>query len=373
VLAAAAPLALALSHPAVFVAGGIGVALGARVCRAFTRRVVVAYAAFLLSTVASFAVLYLTFTRPQAAATLSGMSTQWVTGFPPLGDPLALGRWLIRVHTGSIFAYPCGGERGASALTSLAFLVGAVVLWRRGQRTILALCLGPFGAALFAAALRRYPYGGVTHGSPARIMQFLAPAICLLAGLGAARVLAWFPSPGLRRRGLRLGVVALVAIGIVPLASDATHPYRSIQAERARQFAREFWPNVAHDCELVCMRWDLGLGNWDSTDLNVAVYLCNQKIYSPRRRAGPGPRWDAVSEARPLRCVESLAGANDQRVGAWLESMRAQYDLRSRREIVVDIAEAGARARIERYRVYEFVPASGEPIVGSAGIRLPRR
>jgi hypothetical protein len=227
---------------------------------------------------------------------------------------------------------------------------------------IVALCLGPFGAALIAAALRRYPYGGVTHGSPARIMQFLAPPICLLAGLGAASVLAMFPSPGLRRRGLRLGVVALVAIGIVPLASEATHPYRSIQAERARQFARKFWPAAARNAELVCLRWDLGIGRWDSTDLNVAVYLCNQKIHSPARRAGAGPRWDAVSEARPLRCVESLARPSDTKVAAWLEAMSSRYELTSQREVVVETAEAGAQARVERYRMYEFVPASRESL-----------
>jgi hypothetical protein len=208
--------------------------------------------------------------------------------------------------------------------------------------------------ALIAATLRRYPYGGVTHGSPARIMQFLAPAICLLAGLGAASVLAWFPRPGLRRRGLRLGVVALVAIGIVPLATEARHPYRSIQAERARQFARKFWPSVARDAELVCLRWDLGLGTWASTDLNVAVYLCNQRIYSPTRRAGAGPRWDAVCADRPLRCVESLARADDPSVAAWLEGMSSRYELRSQRVVVVEMGEAGARA--DRYVVYEYVP-----------------
>ena len=41
--------------------------------------------------------------------------------------------------------------------------------------------LAPFALALVAASLKRYPYG-----SEARLMQFAAPSICLLSGLGAA-------------------------------------------------------------------------------------------------------------------------------------------------------------------------------------------
>ena len=355
-LAAFAPLALGFSHPAVFVAGGIGLALGPAVWKSGARTSQVAHGAFLVATAGSFLALYLLFTRAQASATLAGMSAQWATGFPPLGDPLALLLWLTRVHTGSMFAYPCGGERGASVLTFVVFLVGAWLLWRRRNRTVFALCLAPFALALVAACLKRYPYGGVTHGSPARIMQFLAPAICLLAGLGASAVLAW------RARTIRIGLAALVVIGAGPLAVESTHPYRSIQAERARSFAREFWPDLARDGEPLCLRWDLGLGPWDSTDLNVAVYLCNQKIYASSRSRGIGPRWDMVSEDRPLRCVESLAKTDDPRVARWLEAMQRSYALKTRRTIVVDTAEPGGRPRHEDFVVYEFVPRLGETV-----------
>jgi hypothetical protein len=74
-----------------------------------------------------------------------------------------------------------------------------------------------------------------------------------------------------------------------------------------------------------------------------------------------------------LRCVEPMARANDLKVAAWLESMRARYDLASLGEIVIDTAEPGARARVERYRIYEFVPTSSETIAGLARSRLSRR
>ena len=213
------------------------------------------------------------------------MQTQWVAAFPPLTDPLALAKWLATVHTGSMFAYPCGGERGASSLSFFLFAVGAGVLWCRGRTMIVLTCLAPFGVAMAAAAIRRYPYGGpVAHGSPARVMQYLAPSICLLAGLGAAALLALFRDPRISAPGLARRSGALAAIGIIPLAADAFHPYRALHAQRARQFARQFWPEFVRDADSLCLRWDLGIGEWDSTNLNVAVYLCNQMIYSPRRR-----------------------------------------------------------------------------------------
>ncbi len=72
----------------------------------------------------------------------------------------ALVKWLVTVHTGSMFAYPCGGERGASSLTFLLFTLGAGVLWRRGQKVILldlpgTVRGGPRGRRDGALSLRR--------------------------------------------------------------------------------------------------------------------------------------------------------------------------------------------------------------------------
>jgi hypothetical protein len=354
---AAAPIALALSHPAIFVAAGIMVGIVPAVTKAGRRAVWTAYVAFALSTISAFLALYFIFTRAQAAAHLTAMRTQWVAAFPPLYDPLALLKWLATVHTGSMFAYPCGGERGASSMTLLLFTAGAGVLWHRGRKVIVLACQAPFGMALAAAALGRYPYGGpVAHGSPARVMQYLAPSICLLTGVGGAELLALFRDPQRRRRGVRAALISLAAVGAIPLAADAFHPYRAVHAQRAREFARRFWPAFVRDADPVCLRWDLGIGEWDSTNLNVAVYLCNQMIYSPHRRHPHERSLQAISVSRPLRCVASLADPADHRVAAWLDAMTKRYQLSECRTLAVDMAEPGAKPRTERYNLYEFVP-----------------
>ena len=374
ILAAIAPFAVALSHPAIFVAGGIAVGLLPAVARARQRRVSIAYAGFVASTVITFLALYAIFTRAQAASTLSTMQAQWTAAFPPLGDPWALLKWLATAHTGGMFAYPCGGENGASSLTLVLFLAGAAVLWRRRRRTLLLICVAPMAVALVAAALRRYPYGGVAHGSPARVMQYLVPSICLLAGLGAASGLGRIRKPRFQRLSLCAGLLALAAIGIVPLALDAAHPYRAMHAQRARQFARRFWPELVRGAVPVCLRWDLGLGPWNAKNLNVAVYLCNQRIYSPARRLGETPRWQAVSADRPLRCVLPLADPGEARVAAWLGAMKTGYHLTRSRMLRENMAEPGAPPRIESYTIYEFVPITVGSVPGSRpGQRVEER
>ena len=175
-LAVTAPVAIGLSHPAIFVAAGIIFGLAPAVVLARRREVWIAYAMSSLSSLATFLALYVVFTRAQAAANLTAMQTQWGAAFPPVSDPLAFVRWLMTVHTGSTFAYPCGGERGASSFTLLLFLVGFGVLWYRRKKIILLTCLAPFAMAIAAAALKRYPYGGpVPHGAPRGSCNTLPP------------------------------------------------------------------------------------------------------------------------------------------------------------------------------------------------------
>jgi hypothetical protein len=354
-MAAMTPIALALSHPAIFVAVGCVLALTPAVVKTRRRGIWIAYAAATLSTTSTFLTLYLVFTRAQATANLTAMQIQWIAAFPPLFDPFALLKWLVTVHTGSTFAYPCGGEKGASGLTFLLFTVGAGVLWYQRRKLIVLVWLAPFGMALVAAAMRRYPYGGpVPHGSPARVMQYLAPGICLLAGVGAAVLISLCRDRWRRRRAVCTVLVSLVAVGVVPLAADGFHPYRAVHAQQAREFARQFWPEFVRDVDPVCLRWDLGIGEWDSTNLNVAVYLCNQMIYSPQRQHPRERKSQASSANRHLRYVAPLMDPADRRVATWLDAMKKRYRLQDCRTLVVNMGEPGSKPRIEYYSVYDF-------------------
>ena len=345
ILAAFAPIAVSLSHPAIFVAGGIVVGLARDAIRS-GRRAICGLLAFALSAGSTFVGLFYLFTGTQSAATLGPMRAQWGRAFPPLDDPVAALGWLFEVHVGGMFAYPVGGEGGASAGTTALFLVGCVALWR-DKSTIVACVVAPALVALIAAALRRYPYGGVAHGSPARVMQYLATGICLVAGAGGAGIVDKITNLRRRDRISALITAILVVAGIAPVLVDLQRPYRSVHAQRARRFAREFWPEVDRGAVPVCLRGDLGVLERDSANLNVAVYLCNRAIYSKSRQPAPGG---------PSRFIVPLAAVDEPRVAAWLEGMKARHRLVGRRDIEVNMAEAGATPRVEHYHVLDFDP-----------------
>jgi hypothetical protein len=185
VLAAAAPWA---SYPALFVLGGVGLLLTWLVVARRGAPVVLAgWTAFALVTGASAAAMVVTYAQPHAAA--AARLTQidmWTQAFPPLAEPWKLPQWLFGIHTGNFFAYPVGGRAPGSIATVALFVIGAVHLWRRNRPLLLTLVLTPFVLTFVAAALHKYPYGGSVRTS-----MYLAPAICLTAGLGLYRVLHW--------------------------------------------------------------------------------------------------------------------------------------------------------------------------------------
>jgi hypothetical protein len=236
-LAGLAPVALAGSYPAAFVAGGVSLALLPAVWRQGRAAVWALYAAYNLLTGATFLACYLLVGReqldPVAGSVRDFMRAYWADGFPP-SQPWALLRWLVLINTGRLFAYPVGNSDGGSTLTFLLFTAGAVAFWRAGRRRMLVLFLVPFGLNLLAAALGRYPYGACC-----RLSQHLAPSVCLLAGAGALLVGRLARTPPARRRWLG-GTCALLALcGVAQMVVDAVHPYREDEALWSRRLARE--------------------------------------------------------------------------------------------------------------------------------------
>ena len=353
-LVAIGPIAIAMSHPAIFIAAGVGLVLLVPVLKTKRFVTILPLMLFGFATVSVFLLILVTVTKDQSESVMGTMREFWIDAFPPRAG-VALIIWLLRVHTSHMFSYPAGGDRGASTMTTVCFLVGWLAMYRRGSRPILALLLMPFGLGLLAAFLGRYPYGG-----SARTMQYVAPSIALLAGLGMSAILSRWP---LRLGGARaifatIGVLAVVGAGL--LGWDIAHPYKSIYDQASRDFAHVFWEEEAKSAELVCAKSDLGVAldpkSWQSD--RSAIYICHREIFSGRHRRDEPVRLDRVSETHPLRVVVFGEKPGDAPgVTAWLASMNRTYLLIDKREIYVNrgvINRAGSFQ--DRYVIYDFVP-----------------
>jgi hypothetical protein len=307
----------------------------------------------------SFAGLFALSAGNQSARTLEFMQDCWRAGFPPLSRPLELVRWLIVTHTSDLVAYPFGGHNGGSTLTFLVCAAGVVALARRRQWPLLVLCLAPLGLNFAAAAMHRYPYGQMV-----KFQFYLAPAFCILAGIGAARVLSR-PRKGrpARTAPLAIALAFLVLFGAGSAVRDLLSPAKSTSVRRARDFARWFWFTAQFDGEVACLKTDLDRRFSPRTFQRglSAMYLCNQRIYSPRHARGEPLRWERITGDRPLRCVEYRATSqpydHDGRK-AWLESMAARYDLVAVERypfVLGDRTDEPAR-ELDYLEVYKFVP-----------------
>jgi hypothetical protein len=281
----------------------------------------------------------------------------WAQAFPPSWrDPAAIARWLFRVNTGPLFAFPHGADLGLAWLTPVIFGCFAlgVLLFVRKQNGATALLVLPALLTLGAATIRRYPYG-----VSARVNLYLVPAILTLSALGAT----WLCTLTARLVPARKIIVALGCMlafyGLCRLGNDLGHPYRTPWDRTAREFARWFWEEMSADGEVVCVRSDLGIpfrsGGWayDGAD----QYLCYQRIYSRRHREGLAPNWEAISAKHPLRCV-LLSRLPEEVPGfrRWIEENRDRYTLK---ELRTYPATRGSSAEPAIYYVVcEFVPTS---------------
>ena len=351
-LAALTPVCLAVSNPAVFVMGGIILALAGPVWRSgrWGHRLALASCLALFGGLSAAAPPRLWKDAERRGD--GGAATVLVVGLSAARHAWTLPGWLIGAFTGSMFAYPGGGARGLSTLTFLAFVVGAAILTRQGKGRIVVCLIAPFGLTLAAAVVHRYPFG-----TEARLMQFAAPAVCLLSGAGAGAAIEKIRSTGRRRRVLGLASAGLVACGVVPQIVSSTIPYRMLHDQESREFARGFWPELGRNAEAACAHLDFEVdppGGWRGRQ---AWYLCNQAIYSPQRRKHGGPRLDRVSDAHPLRCVVFEQDPESPPIRDWLDRMRRDFVLQSvsTRTPLATFGDPPRRVP-EHWRIYEFVP-----------------
>ncbi|MBI2826865.1 MAG: glycosyltransferase family 39 protein [Planctomycetia bacterium] len=354
-LAVAGPLAVALSYPTIFVAGGIGLALAWRVWETRDRRAwpaVMLYGAlvggaFLLSIGLAAGAQY--------AASRDFMVSYWAGGFPPW-KPIEFLVWLISKHAGEMMAYPVGDENFGSSLTLLLFVIGAVALMRRRQWSLALVVLAPLALAFVAAAMHRYPYGG------ARLAQYYAPLACLTAGLGGACLIGSMGHVWARRPAFVSAVAILLVLGGCLLARDMAHPYKRLVDYEHRGFARWLWdPGVTG--RAVSLRTDLGLDLYPGTPMEN--YRCYERIFSPRRAECP-------LDARLVRCVaycDEGAQRDEAAFATWMAQMTRSHELTNQDTYRVKLNGPREPLRIGLYQVYEFQPKRLDAGVGATAER----
>lgn len=224
-----APAAVWFSYPAVFVAGGAGVVLAWKYLNAPSRRILAALSAYGVLLAVSFLTMYLLVGRLQAGSIPAWMWGYWSDGFPPIHQPWHLPMWLVDAHTGIMLAYPAGGSHGASTLTFLCAVAGAVALCRI-RPALVALLLSPLPLALVAAVFHRYPYGDAIRTS-----LYMAPAFCLLAGAGLEKILRIVLPCRSVSQGIRAAAAGLALIAIAGIAIDVVRPYKTLEDAETRR------------------------------------------------------------------------------------------------------------------------------------------
>jgi hypothetical protein len=353
------PVAVMLSYPAVFIAGGISMAMAMTLWRRGTRGDWLRWGISNAAVVAGLAVLLLSSAGNQMSASGGDQRIAFADTFPPLGSPGKLATFLLVNNTSEAFAYPMGGAHGASTLTTICCITALVLLVRARRFALAALCLVPLVLHFTAAALHCYPYG--CH---CRFTVYLGPIVCLLTGLGDAAILSVIRSRRWPAHALAIATLGLLGvIGVGTSIRDFLKPYTEECWMHNRDFARWFWSDKSLDAELVCLREDMHerFCAPAQDDSLACVYYCNERIYSERIARREPAQLDRVSRARPLRCVrfrpERTSESDEAAFRQWLRSQEANYELVAR-----DTYPLSFRGRhreiwcVDQVEMYEFVP-----------------
>ncbi len=315
-------LCLPFSYPAVFVAGGVGLALAIEVVPRRRFAETAALVAAGLALVATFGGLYLAAMSGQWNRTGGNMQWHWNEGFPPSPtEPLALVAWLVKAHTGETLAYPAGGDAPWGLPQAMAAAIGVVALVRSKQTFLVRAVAGMLALALLAAVLRRYPYG---FGE--RVNQHWVPGVCLLLGAGGAELLARIRSPRRRNRPARLAVGLLLGLAVALPTIDFAKPYKYRFDRDHQEFARWFWRFAGEGRPLVCLGRDLGRKLFDP--FSEIQYHVQRSIYRRVPYDGGGAAFDSIPRGAPITCVIGTYEhypPSAQALAGWLGAMNRVY------------------------------------------------
>jgi hypothetical protein len=163
-------LCMLTSFPSVFVLAGCGLVLFSFEWSRGRRGIAVQLALMAALWTALFLADYLLLVSPVNTR----MYTNWQSAFAPAPlFSIAAAGWLVETPLG-IFHYTLGLARSWPAAGT--FAIGCVAL-AMADRWLLAMLLSPPAAALLAATLHQYPFGG-------RAIVFLAPLYLIVMGAG---------------------------------------------------------------------------------------------------------------------------------------------------------------------------------------------
>jgi hypothetical protein len=217
-----APVLIFVSYPACFLLGGLALSLLPAVVHARRVAAWLAYAAFLAAMSGSFLLLW---AGPIQAQRDPRILECWQDMFCSWDRPWKVPGWTaLRLVEVARYAYePLGNVLAAVAV------VGAIGLWRNGQRRMLALLVLPLVLATLAALLGQYPLGAT------RVMVFAAPAVLLLVAAGLSPCLAWLHG---RARWCPLLLIGLLLFPAGQAAYRVGWPWPRFDSARAAAYVR---------------------------------------------------------------------------------------------------------------------------------------
>lgn len=218
VLAAVTPLLFGISYTAVFVVGGVLLAVARAVWRGDWRGRVAWLAAGAVAA-GTLAVLYF---GPMTAQRVPSLVDEWRSHFPNWSDPLSVPWWVLKATLG-VFQQVCNPS---GFVLGLLAPVGVAALWRAGRREVVIACVGTFVLAVLAAGVKAYPYG--QH----RLSQFLAPAAIILGAAAVGELM-------LRWRAAVWLAVMLVAVAGGLSLSHIPFPWHRPDSQSVHRYVTE--------------------------------------------------------------------------------------------------------------------------------------
>lgn len=367
-LALFVPVAVLFSLPSLFVIAGVLFTVGVQFLLERDRKMIIPSIALALSTLASFALYYVYFLSPHHEYHKDGMTTFWAGAFPPLDNPFHLVWWFADIHTGRLMAYPAGDKNGTSAISFIFFIMGAVALWKEHRRPALLLMLSPFLMTLGAALLHRYPYGG-----SARIVQHLAPVVCLLVGIGIDRMIRWKHEPIQRTNGRKFTFAALAVLGLCFAVADGFKPYIEDVDPITRNYCREFWEQNKENTALVVLT---SFDHDRTTGIlhREATWRCYQQIFAPHATFCSSPS-DLNEKGRRFEKVVIHLAANNlideqrlERAENWVTEFTVDHD-GSRAD---DLSQKSGN-QLHSERIHVVTLRHAVPSTGSIGQQAPEK